>query len=109
MTMLADRLHLRFHHESKEMPIYALMLDKAGPKLTAHPAANAGDVWIDQTEEKGLHVKMKATSASMDYFAFRLGLGMDRPVIDLTGLTGAYDFNLEYTRQLPRTFLRARG
>jgi uncharacterized protein (TIGR03435 family) len=104
MNMLADRLHLRFHYESKEMPIYALLLDKAGPKLTAHAASNAGEVWIDQTEEKALHVKMKATSAPMNYFAFRLGLGMDRPVIDLTGLTGAYDFALEYTRQLPPDF-----
>jgi len=40
----------------------------------------------------------------MSYFAFRLGLRMDRPVIDLTGLHGAYDFNLEYTRQLPPEF-----
>jgi uncharacterized protein (TIGR03435 family) len=104
MNMLSDRLHLRFHHETKEMPVYALMLDKAGPKLTPHAAANAGQVWIDQTEEKALHVKMKATSVPMDYFAFRLGLAMDRPVIDQTGLQGPYDFNLEYTRQLPPEF-----
>lgn len=104
INMLRDRLHLRFHHETKEMPVYALTLDKAGPKLTPHPPANAGQVWIDETQEKALHVRMKATSASINYFAFRLGLGMDRPVIDLTGLPGAYDFNLEYTRQLPPDF-----
>jgi len=104
MNMLADRLRLRFHHESNEMPIYALLVDKAGPKLTAHPATNAGQVWIDQTEEKALHVTIKATSAPMNYFAFRLGLGMDRPVVDLTGLHEAYDFNLKYTRQLPPDF-----
>jgi len=104
INMLRERMHLRFHHESKEMPVYALMLDKAGPKLTPHPAANAGQVWIDETQEKPLHMKMKATSVHMNYFAFRLGLGMDRPVINLTGLQGAYDFNLEYTRQLPPEF-----
>jgi uncharacterized protein (TIGR03435 family) len=104
MNMLRDRLHLSFHHESKEMPVYALTIDKAGPKLTPHPAANAGQVWIDQTEETMLHVKLKATSSSMNYFAFRLGLAMERPVIDLTGLEGDYDFTLEYTRQLPPDF-----
>ncbi len=104
MNILADRLHLRFHHESKKMPVYALLLDKAGPKMTPHPAGDAGQVWIDETQEKPLHMKLKATSVSMKYFAFRLGLGMDRPVIDRTGLSGAWDFKLEYTRQLPPEF-----
>jgi uncharacterized protein (TIGR03435 family) len=37
----------------------------------------------------------------MDYFAFRLGTMLDRPVVDLTGLKGGYDFTLEYTQDLP--------
>ena len=99
--LLAERFHLRTHLEKKEMPIYALSVDKSGIKMTSHPAANGGDPWIDQGMEGIVHVKMKATSAPMHYFAFRLSQMMDRPVVDLTDLPGWFDFQLEYTRDLP--------
>lgn len=107
INMLADRLQLRFHREHKEMRRYALSVDKGGPKLTPHPGANAADLFIDQTVEKFLHIKLKATAAPMDYLAFRLSLLMDLPVVDLTGLQRGYDFTLEYTRDLPLDFQRA--
>jgi uncharacterized protein (TIGR03435 family) len=101
MNLLVERFHLKFHKEKKEIPMYALTVDKGGAKVTPHEAANAGDLWIDQTIDRIVHVKMKATFAPMDYFAFRLSQLMDRPVVDLTNLKGGYDFNLEYTRDLP--------
>jgi uncharacterized protein (TIGR03435 family) len=104
MNLLVDRLQLKFHHEKKEMAMYALTVDKSGPKLTPHEAANAGDPWIEQVAEKFLHIKMVATCVPMDYFAFRLSQAMDRPVVDLTNLHGGYDFNLEFTRELPPGF-----
>jgi uncharacterized protein (TIGR03435 family) len=102
MNMLVDRLHLAFHREKREMPIYALTVSKGGAKLKPHQAANSGEPWIDQTQEKLLHVKMAATAVTLDYFAFRLSL--DRPVVNLTNLPGGYDFNLEYTQELPLGF-----
>jgi uncharacterized protein (TIGR03435 family) len=48
-NLLADRFKLRFHRETKEMPIYALTVDKDGPKLKAHQASSAGDPFIHQT------------------------------------------------------------
>ena len=104
INMLQDRVQLKFHREKKDMQMYALTVDKGGPKLTPHEAANAGEPWIDQIQEKFLHIKMKATSSPMDYFAFRLSQLMDRPVVDLTNLHGGFDFNLEYTRELPPGF-----
>ncbi len=104
MNMLADRLGLKFHREKREMSIYALSAAGPATKLKAHEAANGGDPWIDQTEAPFLHVKMKATYAPMDYFAFRLSQLMDRPVVDLTNLPGGYDFDLEFTRDLPPGF-----
>lgn len=101
VNMLVDRLRLKFHHERREMRRYALTVDKSGTKLTPHPNANAGDLFIDQTVEKILHIKLKATAAPMDYLAFRLSLLMDLPVVDLTGLQDGYDFTLEYTHDLP--------
>jgi uncharacterized protein (TIGR03435 family) len=103
MNMLVERLHLKFHHEKKEMPIYALTVDQGGPKLTPDEAPNAGDLWIDVSANM-LQVKMKATYAPLDYFAFRLSDFMDRPVVDMTGLHGGYDFNLAFTRDLPPGF-----
>ena len=104
MNMLAERLQLKFHREKKDMSMYALTVDKGGPKLIAHEAANGGDPWIDVTQEKFLHLKMKATSVPLDYFAFRLSEQMDRPVVDLTNLRGGYDFSVEFTRDLPQGF-----
>lgn len=104
MNMLADRLQLKFHHEKKDMQMLALTVDKGSPKLTPHEAASGGDPWIDETAEGTLHVKMKATSAPLDYLAFRLSLLTQWPVVNLTNLHGGYDFNLEFTRDLPPGF-----
>jgi uncharacterized protein (TIGR03435 family) len=100
-NLLIERFKLQYHFEKKELPIYALTVDKGGPKLSPHQAANAGDIWIDSTQAQFLHMKMTATFCPLEYFAFRLGQMMDRPVIDMTGLKGGYDFNLEFTRELP--------
>ena len=100
-SLLADRFHLRFHFDTKEMPIYALTVDSGGAKLTLHDAANSGEAWLEQGNDAPFHAKWTATSASMELFAFRLASVMDRPVIDQTGLKGGYDFKLTYTQDLP--------
>jgi len=103
-NLLADRFQLRFHRETKELPVYLLAVDKNGSKLTAHEAQSAGDPWIDQSVDRILHVKMSAKFAPMEYFAWRLGQLVDRPVVDQTGLKGGYDFELSFTRDLPPGF-----
>jgi len=104
INLLVERMQLKFHRQQREMPIYALTLDKGGPKLTPHQSANAGEPWIDLRTERFLHVSMKATSSGMDYFAFRLAQMLDRPVVNLTKLGGEYDFALDFTRELPLGF-----
>ncbi len=37
--LLADRFGLRVHHESKEMPVYALVVGTGGPKMAARAFA----------------------------------------------------------------------
>jgi len=104
MNLLVDRLQLKFHQEKRDMAMHALTVGKDGAKITPHQAANAGEPWIDQSQEKFLHMKMTATFAPMDYFAFRLSQLMDRPVVDLTNMAGGYDFTLAFTRELPPGF-----
>jgi uncharacterized protein (TIGR03435 family) len=103
--LLADRFKLRFHRESREMPMYALTVDKDGPKLTPHEARSGGDPWIepkvDPSSEGRLKTTWHATFAPMDFFAWRLSLFMDRPVVDQTKLEGSYDFDLAFTQALP--------
>jgi uncharacterized protein (TIGR03435 family) len=100
-NLIAERFKLRFHTDTKELPVYGLTVDKSGPKMTPHDSQNAGEPWIDQRADRILQVKMSAKFAPMDYFAWRLSQLMDRPVIDLTKLKGGYDFELSYTRDLP--------
>jgi uncharacterized protein (TIGR03435 family) len=102
-NLLTERLQLKFHIETKQTPVYVLTVDKGGTKLTPHEAQNAGDPWIETASDQPLHIKMKATSAPMDFLAFRLAERLDRPVIDQTGLKGGYDFNLAYTMEAPTT------
>jgi uncharacterized protein (TIGR03435 family) len=99
--LLADRFKLRFHRESKELPMYALTVDKDSPKLKPHEAQSAGDPWIDQVQDDFPQTTWHATFAPMDFFAWRLSLILDRPVVDLTKLKGGYDFDLKFTQELP--------
>jgi uncharacterized protein (TIGR03435 family) len=99
-NLLAERFQLKFHRDTKEMPVYALSVDKGGHKLKPHEAQSAGDPWIDTAIDQAVHLKLTATSVPLDYFAWRLGMLVDRPVIDATKLKGGYDFTLAYTREL---------
>jgi uncharacterized protein (TIGR03435 family) len=100
-NLLADRFKLRFHHETKDLPLYAITVDKDGPKIQAHEAQSAGDPWIDQTVDQIVKVKMTAKFAPLDFFAWRLSMQLDRPVVDQTKLKGGYDFELSFTQNLP--------
>lgn len=44
--LLADRFKLQFHRATRELPVYALTVDKGGGKLRPHEAGSAGDPWI---------------------------------------------------------------
>jgi uncharacterized protein (TIGR03435 family) len=45
----------------------------------------------------------------MDYFAWRLSMILDRPVVDQTNLKGGYDFDLLFTPKLPPNFQPGTG
>ena len=98
--LLSDRFQVRFHREPKEMAIYALTVAKGGPKLkptTLDPGANpAGPPPL--TFVVALPVlRLAARYASMEDFAAQLQRALRQPVADQTGLTGRYDFDLEFT------------
>ena len=92
-TLLADRFKLASHRETKELPFYALTVAKDGPKLK--PSEGRGNT----LQIRGLY---KARNETMARLCETLSRVLDRAVVDSTGLSGAYDFVLDYTPDDPR-------
>jgi uncharacterized protein (TIGR03435 family) len=97
-TLLADRFKLKVHWEARETPVFALVLAKGGPKMqkVATPASFT-------TRISGGKVQMRTselTGWSMDLLAQALvAAGLDRPVVNGTGIEGVYKFDLEFRRE----------
>jgi uncharacterized protein (TIGR03435 family) len=93
--LLGERFKLTFHREPKEFSIYALTVAKNGPKLKESVAPDelprlTNVVFPD-------HISLPARNATMAQFASMLQRAvLDRPVVDETGLSGKYDFDLEW-------------
>jgi uncharacterized protein (TIGR03435 family) len=93
-TLLADRFQLKLHREKKEGPVYALVVDRKGPKLT--PSTSADSTFTLGGGLRG--VRLTFQKQTMEYFALQLSNngGLGREVLDKTGLTGTFDFNLHW-------------
>jgi len=93
--LLTDRFQLAFHREPREFSIYALEVAKGGPKL--REAAKPNDVPALINVVYPQSIKLPARNVTMGDFASMLQRAvLDRPVVDETGLTGKYDFDLEW-------------
>jgi uncharacterized protein (TIGR03435 family) len=92
-TLLEERFHLRVHRETRQVPVYALVVGKKGASLT--PAKNAGfNDGRGNIEVRPGRLFGRGTSMAM--LAMILTDNLERPVIDKTGLTGHYDFSVTY-------------
>ena len=90
--LLADRFHLNVHHETKEFPVYNLVVAKGGPQLKESDPAS-----LDPAEP-GCHVSRSGYhGCSMSSLAYWLLYRAGRTVIDKTGLTGLYDYTVAYS------------
>jgi uncharacterized protein (TIGR03435 family) len=106
--LLADRFQLRVHWGAKEGSIYELIVAKSGPKL--HPGGSRPPTpeelrTFDDKKIPPMHLRDSSMtgldyvghSCSMDSLAQWLSGSIDgSPVINKTGLTGTYDFDLKY-------------
>ena len=99
--LLADRFQLKFHHEKKEMPVYAITIGKAGPKLTksqADPKSLPTTVFGASREGTTFIVR----NATLATAAAVLQTRLDKPIVDQTGLSDKYDFTLTFTLDVPQ-------
>jgi uncharacterized protein (TIGR03435 family) len=102
-NFLVERFKLQFHFEKKEMQAYTLTADKNGTKnFKRHPRSPGADFTLDQTENQPFHAKWNAHCVSLNFFTWRLSGWFDRPIINQTGMDGCFDFQLAFTRELPR-------
>ena len=118
-SLLAERFHLVVRRETREMPVYALVADRNGPKFkTANDSApNLIDLGGATNPRAGRQPVMRlraglmiAQDVTMSTFAFQLSKVLDRSVADKTGLTGKYDFRLDWTPDENQTAnFRTRG
>jgi uncharacterized protein (TIGR03435 family) len=104
--LLEERFRLKAHWETREGDIYNLVIAKGGPKLgaqgsvplSAEEKKNYGDQpappFSQRYDEHGS--AYVAHGCSMDQLVLALKLLFGRPVFDMTGLTGKYDFVLRY-------------
>ncbi len=117
-SMLAERLKVSVHRESKEMPMYELVVAKGGPKLKKsadepppneaenahekdrpHSPSLAADGYPTFKGESGMvmmgnRARLRYRRQTPEWFANELSVQLRSPVTDATGLTGNYDFAL---------------
>ena len=95
-NLLTDRFKLTFHREQKDFSIYELEIAGGGPKMkeSTAPATDPSKLVSVVYPQR---MVMPARNATMTEFASLLQRALlDRPVVDKTGLTGRYDFDLEW-------------
>jgi uncharacterized protein (TIGR03435 family) len=89
-SLLTDRFKLMVRCEQQPRPVYALIVAERGPQMrraqnTTGNGTTASDVG-----------RLSFTSTPMPALARRLSQLLHEPVIDDTGLEGAYDFSLQW-------------
>lgn len=88
-ALLAERFKLVSHSETRELPVYALVVTKGGSKLQA-------------TKSNGLKIsswygRLEAEGVTTDGLARELAKVVGRVVVDKTGIPGRFDVTLRWT------------
>jgi uncharacterized protein (TIGR03435 family) len=122
-ALLAERFKLVVHDETHQVPVFVLMLakpGKTGPELQVHPAdSSCSTDPSGQPESAKMQIpcggnfgipadgpgQRKVAGRNITLETLVIGIsnwgGLGRPVLDQTGLTGKYDFSLDWTPDPP--------
>jgi uncharacterized protein (TIGR03435 family) len=113
---LAERFKLSIRHDRKKQPVYALTPGKDGPRLKPAEIRTNGQgpkmLGVDGRPRSMMmfrflagEARVTAPSATLANLTALLSRFTERPVVDMTGIPGQYDFDLtfapETTRGLP--------
>jgi len=100
-ALLADKFSLKFRHETRDLPVYDLVVASTGAKLTATSSSPAPPV--TPSGHAMIHVRVEGHDGTLEFSAkdaspavlgALLSENLDRRVVDKTGLTGLYDIDL---------------
>jgi uncharacterized protein (TIGR03435 family) len=93
--LMAERFKLTFHRDKKELSVYVLSVARNGPKLTKSDADPNG---LPALFFRGRPGDLGVRNATMaDFTGLMQGVVLDRPVVDQTGITGRWNFTLNWT------------
>jgi uncharacterized protein (TIGR03435 family) len=110
-TLLEDRFQLKIRRETRQGPVYELKVAQGGPKLD--PVDKANCTPLEDFDFRKLAPGQKAPlicngariqNGKLDFFAMSIAdfcqnltwNALDRPVVDKTGVTGKFNFHIEY-------------
>jgi uncharacterized protein (TIGR03435 family) len=97
---LAARFHMEVRRETRTIPVYEMTVGKRGLKIDESKVP--GQSSRIETQKNGLQQhEFRATNLDMRQFAGFLSASMDRPVLDRTGVSGVFDFELRYDLRQP--------
>lgn len=105
-ALLAERFQLKVHHETRDLRVVALTVAKGGAKLTeskpdSQSASGSQNTWTGLRSSKG---KIEGRGATIKMLVGMLSPKPEiggRLVVDETGLTGKYDFELNWSPENP--------
>ena len=89
-TLLAERFQLQVHQAAREMPIFTLEIAKGGSKIRAASPGDGPDI-------RGPHGHLMAKRITAEMLARILANELSRPVVNRTGIEGAFDADLQWT------------
>jgi uncharacterized protein (TIGR03435 family) len=81
-TLLTERFKVAVHTETREMPVYAMVIAKGGPKLGGTKAS------VDPFPTGNDRIDVRAGSDALEILAYELSWRLGRPVLNRTGLQG---------------------
>jgi uncharacterized protein (TIGR03435 family) len=93
-NLLADRFRMRVHWETKEAQGYALVAGRNGPKLTKS-ASPDGDAPPKKSTSFLFSGRFTWKATTLDEFATSLTVMMGGPVVNMTGIEGLFDIQLD--------------
>jgi bla regulator protein blaR1 len=114
-ALLADHFKLQVHRESKELPVYALLMSDGGPNMQEATPGNTyanGPKGLDgkpvgpgmmvggMASSPGGPSTLTAQAVPMSSFVQHLSWQTGRTVLDMTGLRGNYDFTLQWKPEI---------
>jgi len=92
-SLLADRFQMKAHFETREMPVYELVVSKSGSKLQEDSDPTKRRASMSMSMVRATAVPVTALLGVLECAPDVGG----REVVDKTGLTGDYDINLQWT------------